>query len=122
MVLLEGPAGIGKSAVLEQFLSDEEGLIVLRATGEQWEASFAYGVVDQLMRTAGVKDSRVLAGRHRSLPTEEPVGVGALCPASTGGSGAEGARRDRRDDAHWADIDSLRTLLFLARRLVGNGC
>ena len=77
LVLLEGPAGIGKSAVLDQFLSDEVDLTVLRATGEQWEAFVAYGVVDQLMRMAGVSNSRLLASRDRSLPTEEPVGVGA---------------------------------------------
>lgn len=119
MVLLEGPAGIGKSAVLEQFLSDEEGLIVLRATGEQWEASFAYGVVDQLMRTAGVKDSRLLAGRNRSLPTEEPVGVGARVLQVLEDLEQKAPVVIVVDDAHWADIDSLRTLLFVARRFVG---
>ena len=53
LVLVEGPAGIGKSAVLDRFLSEESELTVLRATGEQWEAFVAFGVVDQLMRTAG---------------------------------------------------------------------
>ena len=52
----------------------------LRATGEQWEAFVAYGVVDQLMRTAGVSRAKLLAGRVRSLPAEEPIGVGSQGP------------------------------------------
>ena len=77
VVLLEGPPGIGKTAVLDRLLDDESDLTVLRATGEQWEAFVAYGVVDQLMRVAGVSAARLRAGRDRSLPVEEPVGVGA---------------------------------------------
>ena len=50
LVLVDGPAGIGKSAVLDHFLSEESDLTVLRATGEQWEAFVAFGVADQLMR------------------------------------------------------------------------
>ena len=68
LVLVEGPAGIGKSAVLDRFLSEESELTVLRATGEQWEAFVAFGVVDQLMRTAGVSNSRLLDWPRRCMP------------------------------------------------------
>ena len=77
LVLFEGPGGMGKTAALDHFLADVSDVTVLRATGEQWEAFVAYGVVDQLMRTAGVSNARLLASRDRSLPAEEPVGVGA---------------------------------------------
>jgi AAA ATPase domain len=77
LVLVEGPAGMGKTAVLDHFLANVSDLTVLRATGEQWEAFVAFGIVDQLMRTAGVSNARLLASRDRSLPAEEPVGVGA---------------------------------------------
>jgi len=77
LVLIQGPPGIGKSALIERLLADQSDLTILRATGEQWEAFVAYGVADQLMRVAGVSTSRLLAGRERSLPAEEPVGVGA---------------------------------------------
>jgi len=49
-VLLTGPAGIGKTSLIEQFLSELDGATVLRASGEQWEAFVAFGVMDQLLR------------------------------------------------------------------------
>ena len=119
LVLLEGPAGIGKTAILEQLLVVDAGSTVLRATGEQWEAFVAYGVIDQLMRTAGVSDSRLLASRNRSLPTEEPVWVGARVLEVLEDLEQKAPLVIVVDDAHWADIDSLRTLLFIARRFVG---
>jgi uncharacterized protein YcbK (DUF882 family) len=60
---------------LERLLSGEDDLTVLQATGEQWEAFVAWR--DQLMRMAGASNSRLRASRDRSLPAEEPVGVGA---------------------------------------------
>ena len=118
VVLLEGPAGIGKTAILDHFLADQSDLTVLRATGEQWEAFVAYGVVDQLMRVAGVSSARLLAGRDRSLPAEEPVGVGARILEAIEGIEQKAPLAIVVDDSHWADIDSLRALLFVARRLV----
>ena len=119
LVLVEGPAGIGKSAVLDHFLSEESDLTVLRATGEQWEAFVAFGVVDQLMRTAGVSNSRLLVCRDRSLPAEEPVGVGARILEVLEDLEQKAPVVIVIDDAHWADVDSLRALLFVVRRLVG---
>ena len=92
---------------------------MLRATGEQWEAFVAYGVVDQLMRTAGVSNARLLASRDRSLPAEEPVGVGARILEVIEDLEQKAPVAIVVDDAHWADVDSLRALLFVARRLVG---
>src|ERR687889_70469 len=118
VVLLEGPAGIGKTAVLDHLLAAESDLTVLRATGEQWEAFVAYGVVDQLMRVAGVSSARLLAGRSRSLPAEEPIGVGARILEALEDIEQKAPVAIVVDDAHWADVDSLRALLFVARRLV----
>jgi DNA-binding CsgD family transcriptional regulator len=119
LVLVDGPAGIGKSAVLDHFLSEETDLTVLRATGEQWEAFVAFGVADQLMRRAGVSNSRLLASRNRSLPAEEPVGVGVRILESLEDLEQKAPVVIVIDDAHWADVDSLRALLFVVRRLVG---
>ena len=99
-------------------LDDESDLTVLRATGEQWEAFVAYGVVDQLMRVAGVSAARLRAGRDRSLPVEEPVGVGARILEALAELEQKAPVAIVVDDAQWADIDSLRALLFVARRLV----
>jgi ATP/maltotriose-dependent transcriptional regulator MalT len=118
LVLVEGPAGIGKSAVLDRFLAGPTNLRVLRAAGEQWEAFVAYGVADQLMRVAGVSSARLLAGRQRSLPAEEPVGVGARILDVIEELEQKAPVAIVVDDAHWADVDSLRALLFVVRRLV----
>ena len=91
---------------------------MLRATGEQWEAFVAFGVVDQLMRVAGVSSARLRAGRDRSLPGEEPVGVGARILEALAELEQKAPLVIVVDDAQWADIDSLRALLFVARRLV----
>ncbi|HYI16934.1 MAG TPA: LuxR C-terminal-related transcriptional regulator, partial [Thermomicrobiales bacterium] len=92
---------------------------ILRATGEQWEAFVAYGVIDQLMRTAGVSKAKLLGGRMRSLPAEEPVGVGSRVLEEIEDLESKAPVVLVVDDAHWADLDSLRAMLFVARRLVG---
>ena len=48
-VLITGPAGIGKTSLVDQFLLEVDAT-VLRASGEQWEALVAFGVIDQLLR------------------------------------------------------------------------
>ena len=117
VLVVQGDAGIGKTVLLEQFLTDEADLTVLRATGEQWEAYVAYGVIDQLMRVAGVSTTRLLVSRDRSFPPEEPVGVGAWILDVIKDLAQEATVVVIVDDAHWADMDSLRALLFAARRL-----
>jgi DNA-binding CsgD family transcriptional regulator len=117
-VLIAGPAGIGKTSLIDQFLSQCDNTSVLRANGEEWEAFVAFGVIDQLLRAAGVRGGRLLASRQRTLSPEEPIGVGAVLLESL-----ERLERDSVvillvDDAHWADVDSLRALLFALRRLV----
>jgi hypothetical protein len=49
-VVVEGPAGIGKTRLLEVavFLAEEGGLSVLAAGGNQLEREVGYGVVRQL--------------------------------------------------------------------------
>ena len=117
-VLIEGPSGIGKTALIDRFLHEVEGVNVLRASGEHWEALVAYGIVDQLLRVAGVSGTTVLAGRERSLPAEEPIGVGARLLEVMADLEQKAPLTIVIDDAHWADTDSLRALLFALRRLV----
>jgi DNA-binding CsgD family transcriptional regulator len=117
VVLIEGPAGIGKTALVDRFLKSQEDLHLLRANGEPWEALIPYGVVDQLTRGAGVSRARILAGRERALPLDEPISVGGIILEVLD------ELNDKRpvvmaiDDAQWADLDSLRALLFVLRRL-----
>ena len=66
-----------------------------------------------------MSNSRLLASRDRSLPAEEPVGVGVRILESLEDLEQKAPVVIVIDDAHWADIDSLRALLFVVRRLVG---
>ena len=76
-IMVSGAAGIGKTALIEQFLHGENDIRVLRAGGERGEALVSYGVVDQLIRIAGVSRARFMANVDHDLSAEEPVSVGA---------------------------------------------
>src|SRR4051812_50230390 len=74
IVELEGPPGIGKTALVARFLADPGGdppPVVLSGSGEETETLLAYGVIDQLGRSAG-------RGRTR------PVGVARPPAAAVG--------------------------------------
>ena len=120
IVQVEGPAGMGKTALIERFLAEpgtEPPPTVLRAGGDEAETLLAYGVVEQLARSAGLEpadgDRRGRAARrpgHRRHPA-----AAAARPRRRGGPVVVVV-----DDAHWADRPSLSALLFALRRLVAD--
>jgi DNA-binding CsgD family transcriptional regulator/tetratricopeptide (TPR) repeat protein len=126
VVLLEGPAGIGKSVLLDEArrrLDDDVRL--LGARGGTLERDFGFGVVRQLLE---------LPARSREIP-EAARGVLTDLGADSGppGEGSFAAlhgllwvvldlAEDRPlllavDDLQWADRPSLRFLAYLARRI-----
>jgi len=139
LVLLEGPAGIGKTALLDvaRDRAGGAGVAVAGARGAELERGFTYGVVRQLLEpTVRAADA---AARERLL-----AGAAALAmPAVLGSDAASGDPVDQTfavvhglywlvanlameaplvllvDDVHWADPQSLRFLVYLARRLEG---
>ena len=141
-LVVEGPAGIGKTALLAaaRTVSADAGMHVLRARGAELERGFAFGVVRQLFEpplaeapefersdllhgAAGVAASRLgLPGAPRAdgppSPGADPSfailhGLYWLC------ANLAAARPLFLvvDDAHWADAPSLRYLAFLLTRL-----
>ena len=68
IVQIQGPAGIGKTALLEHFLAEagrtDPAPVVIRASGEETEELLAYGVVEQM----GVRSW--VAGRRCGRSTE----------------------------------------------------
>ncbi|WP_371683502.1 ATP-binding protein [Solirubrobacter soli] len=60
LVLVEGAAGVGKTALVRHFLAQHPELVVLRASGERAETGMGFGV---LRRTpaAGAADRRRVA-------------------------------------------------------------
>jgi ATP/maltotriose-dependent transcriptional regulator MalT len=118
LVLVEGPAGIGKTALVCHFLAHAGAVCVLRASGEEAEASLAFGVLAQLIG----HDTNVPAGplthlRGTGQRPADPLAAGAALVDLLGE-----LQHDRPvvvvlDDAHLADSPSLQAFTFALRRL-----
>lgn len=117
-VLIQGPAGMGKTALVEQFLRGQEDISLLRSSGEKWETLVPYGVVEQVMRAAGTSTTRLFSSRLRAVPAEEPITVGSSLLQLFEELEEKSVVLLVIEDAHWSDTDSLRALLFALRRLV----
>ena len=141
VVLVEGPAGVGKSRLLANVRASarEAGLQVLAARGAVLERDFAFGVARQLfeqtvLAATGAQRQALLAGAAGLA--ERLVGAGGPGPAPGGGDAEFGALHGLYwltanladegplllsvDDAHWADPSSLR---FLATsRVASRAC
>ena len=138
LVIIEGPAGIGKTALLDagRLLARERGITVLFARGAVLEQNFAYGVVRQLFEpsvvaSAGAASEGLLNGAAalamRAFSDVEPSL--RLAPDDASFSTLHGlywltANLSARepmvilvDDCHWVDAASLRFLAHLAARL-----
>jgi DNA-binding CsgD family transcriptional regulator len=141
-LVIEGPAGIGKTALLAaaRTLATDRGMRVLRARGSELERDFAFGVVRQLFEPPLAEASE--EGRDELLHAGAGVAARLLAfpgapaaeaPALTGvdpsfailhglywlcaNLGAGSPLCLVVDDAHWADAPSLRYLAFLLTRL-----
>lgn len=114
VVLVEGPAGIGKTVLVRRFL-DEAGLSTVRATGDEAELRLRFGVVEQLV--GGVADRPPLLADLRSNRSADPLGVGAELLDLVGTLQRDDVLAVVIDDAQWADRPSLEALTFAIRRL-----
>ena len=140
-LVIEGPAGIGKTAVLSAARAAAAGqeMRVLRSRGAELERDFAFGVVRQLFEP--VLAEAAPAERADWLQGAAGVAAGLLnLPGGERGQESSGGvdpsfailhglywlcanLASQRalclvvDDAHWADGPSLRYLAFLLTRL-----
>jgi DNA-binding CsgD family transcriptional regulator len=131
VVLVEGQAGVGKTELLRVAgsLGEGAGLRVLRGRGTDLDRPFGFGVVRQLLERSVSESPAALGGG-----AESAVGVFTTVLA-------EGTPEDvlfahlhglywlaanladdqplllLADDLHWADMASLRWLVYLAERL-----
>jgi hypothetical protein len=134
VVVVEGPAGIGKTTLLDAAAAEagRRGMTVLRARGNPLEQDFAFGIARQLF--APVRATPAWAGichgpaelAERVLTTEPPAPghtVEAMHAAAhglfwlTANHAARGPAVLCVDDVHWADLPSLRWLVGVARRI-----
>ncbi|TQS88935.1 helix-turn-helix transcriptional regulator [Arthrobacter sp. TS-15] len=129
-VILTGPHGSGKTAVLELFLehcrSVARGVRVLSASGDEWEAQFALAGYSQLMKEPQLRTAKA----SNAYPVPPAAPVTALTPnqvlnfASTLSTHLEGLQSHNcvlvaLDDVQHLDEESLRILVFAMRRLHG---
>jgi len=141
ILLITGPAGIGKSVLLG--VAGERahlaGMQVLSGRGRELEGGFSFGVARQLFEpllagAVGTKRDALLAGAARRALTALEDETGAAPPmAGSDPSFAvvhglywlavNGSRTApvlvAIDDLQWADHASLRFVLYLADRLAG---
>jgi DNA-binding CsgD family transcriptional regulator len=138
LLLVEGHAGIGKTALIEAAVTRarEDGVTVLRARAAALESDFEFGVALRLFEPllAGADDetrdrllagSAALAGPLLERPTSWAghAGDDRLYPVTHGlfrllaNLTESGAVLIAIDDVHWADRASLRLVLYLLGRL-----
>jgi len=140
-VVIEGPAGIGKSALLDAARRDARarGMAVLAARADELEENFPYGVVRQLFERRARTDRGLLAGSASlaagplglvgsspdpAVDPTEPESEFAVFHALYWAACNLVEQRPALltvDDLHHCDAPSLRFLHFLARRLDGVG-
>ena len=129
-LLLSGEPGIGKTALLEHAAAGAAGFLVLRARGYESERDLPYAGLHALLGPALGLRNRIPDVQSQALgtalaleppaphdPFAVPAGVLSLLAA---------AAEDQPvlavvDDAHWLDDESLRAVLFAARRLGAEG-
>jgi predicted ATPase len=134
-MLVEGPAGIGKSSLLRAVAERARaaGMMALTARGGELERTFAFGLVRELFERPLVRDAelraRVLSGAARlAAAIVAPDADGGPAPDSPGAAHHAlywlTANLSERqpvllilDDLQWADAGSLGWVLHLTRRL-----
>ena len=137
VVVIEGPAGIGKTRLLAEArrLAHDAGAHVLIARASELESELAFGVVRQLFERAisaeGGEPLARAADTAAQALDRPPQAAGATTPRDssfgilhalyevTVALAADSPLAIAVDDLHWCDEPSLRFLNYLLRRLDG---
>ena len=70
VVVVEGEAGIGKTTLVERFLSDLPAARLLKASGDESESHVPFAMADQLLRAEGSASDALGSGRHVAIGLE----------------------------------------------------
>src|SRR4051812_48020192 len=139
-VVIDGPAGVGKTALIDAAhgIAMDADLLVLRARGAELERAFGFGIVrqlfDEVLRSGAFDPATLFTGAARvaapllavdveggaaSLPTDDPYAARHALYWLLSNLAAQRPLAVLVDDAHWADSTSLGVLAHIANRLDG---
>lgn len=129
VLVLRGEAGIGKTALLTELMTDSDGLRTISISGAESEMELAYAGVQQLCGPLVGRVDRLPDPQKRALrfalglregdgPDRFLVSLAVL--TLLGEAGAEQPTVCVIDDAQWVDHASLQALAFVARRLAAD--
>jgi DNA-binding CsgD family transcriptional regulator len=118
LAVVEGEAGIGKSALLRSFSSTLGDFTVLQATADASETDFPYGVIGQLTRRAGREVALRFPLLAEPAAGSTPHVIGGQLLLLLGDLQQPGHPvAVIVDDLQWADRASTQALGFVLRRL-----
>ncbi|SEG74368.1 Predicted ATPase [Actinacidiphila yanglinensis] len=135
VLVVRGPAGIGKTALLAHALGQANapapaGMTVVRGSGVEFEAELPYAGLELLLRRAMGAIGSVPEPQQRALRAAfglsagtpgEPMFVGLAVLSLLSGHAGDGPLLCVVDDAQWLDRASADALAFAARRLDAEG-
>ena len=116
IVCVEGPPGIGKTALVRAFLAAAAPLLVC-ASCDEAETTLPWGVVSQLVRGAPAGRSGPMQRLAELRPSADPLASGRLLLDALGALASGGPVVLVVEDLHWIDHPSAQALRFALRRL-----
>jgi ATP/maltotriose-dependent transcriptional regulator MalT len=118
LVLVDGPAGIGKTSLINQFARTAHVANTLYVSGEETEARLAFGVIQQLTHQVDMHlVSELNTAGHEPSARTNPVSVGASLLGLLDRAQENGPVVLLIDDVESVDAPSLHALTFAFRRL-----
>lgn len=129
-VVLEGAAGIGKTALLEEVARSTDSFGVAWVRGFESESALGFGALHRLLLPLDRGRAGLVAAQRAALDAAFGSTKGARADQFVVGLATlavlESAARDRPllcvvDDAQWIDAETISVLGFVARRLFSEG-
>ena len=128
VLVVDGEAGVGKTALLEYAVEAARGFRIARTSGIEAEMELPFAAVQQLCSPFLDLLDRLPQPQHEALgvafgliagPAPNPFLVGLAVLGLLAEAAEEQPLVCVVDDAQWLDSASARTLAFVARRLAG---